>query len=360
MSLGLPPTRPWRNFFDRWAWLIVPGGMALVSRALSIALVLHAAQAGSPLVGASPLVNWDGQWYLRIVRDGYHAEAITTGHHDFAFFPGWPLVIRIVSLNGILPFDITAVVLANVLFIAAAVAAYGLFVRRFGARPAVLGTLLLCFNPVSYVYSLAYSEPLFTLVVALYFLDRRGRSTPLYAAVATLVRVSGLAIAASAAVMLVLRRGHRRTLLLSGAAVALAFAAWWVFIWHLTGSFTGWLQGTPGWDRDQGIASITFMWRHHRSWALEWMGLVALMIVGSLLMVRRHPDLAVYGLVAIAFTFVSGAVWSMPRHSLAAFPAFGALADRLGTRLSSLLLVAFLVGEYVFTGLAFGANANPP
>ena len=144
----------------------------------------------------SPFMSWDSQWYLHIAQYGYHPASIQPpvpvgGHHDFAFFPGWPLVIRIISLNGALPMHGLAVIAANLFFVLAAITAYQLFADRFNEQTALWGTLLLCFNPAAYVFSMAYTESLFVLLAALYFLDRYGRMSPVYAGLSSLVAFPG-------------------------------------------------------------------------------------------------------------------------------------------------------------------------
>ena len=160
--------------------------------------------------------------------------------------------------------------------------------------------------------------------------------------------------------MFVLGRTSRKWLLVICAAVALGFSAWWVYIWQLTGNFYGWMEGSPTWLPKQGIDGITNMYSRQPTWELGWMAFVALMVVGSALMIRRHPDLAVYGLVAVSMTLIGAPPSSMPRHAMVAFPAFAALADRLGPRLSAVLMIAFAVAQVVFLDLAFGSARQPP
>jgi len=355
---------------SRFAWIVVPFVIALASRGFSVALLLQYQRAALslPRLGpfTSPFAAWDGQWYLQIVSTGYHAQALQSaaldgGHHDFAFYPGWPLIIKLVSLNGLLPIDITAVVLANGLFIIAAIVAYRLFADRFSERTALWATLLLAFNPVAYVFSMAYTESLFVLALALYFVDRYGRAAPVLAGAATLIRISGLAIAASAAVMFLFGRIPRLTAFLVGVAVLIAFGAWWTYIWRLTGSFNGWFEGSAAWSRDQGITSVLHEGYRDPVHVAVWIGFVALMIIGSLLLLRRHTDMAVYGLAAIAMSLIGAPASSMPRHAMVAIPAFAAFADRLGPRLSAVLLVVFAVGQIWFVNFAFApAMRNPP
>jgi len=359
----------WPGAVSRARWFAAPVAIAIASRLFSA--VLLARQAGAagllpPLVrDGSPFVAWDAQWYLHIALYGYHSAAIQAsgspvGHHDFAFFPGWPLLMRVVSLNGVLHLDPLAVVLANLLFILACVTAYQFFAARFSERTALWATLLLCFNPAAYVFTMAYSEALFMLLAALYFADNYGRLSPVYAGLSTFVRISGLAVGVSAAAMMFSRRMPRARVALIVAAVTAAFAAWWIYIWRLTGLFNGWFEGSPSWQKEEGVAAIGTELNKQPIWELAWIGFVGLMILGSVLLIRRHTDLAIYGLAAIAMSLIGAPASSMPRHAMIAFPAFGALADRLGSRLSAVLVILFAIGEIAFVGLAFGPSRQPP
>ncbi len=62
--------------------------------------------------------------------------------------------------------------LANLLFIAAAVLAWRLLAERFDPDLATGAVALFAFSPSACVFSLAYSEPLFLLLAAAYFLSR--------------------------------------------------------------------------------------------------------------------------------------------------------------------------------------------
>jgi hypothetical protein len=349
-------------------WWLLPLAVAVVSRVFSVLLI--ARYLGNPnqiptiIDDQSPFVAWDGQWYLHIAGTGYHAEPImhseVAGLHDYAFYPVWPTLIRLASVFGVLPMAGTAVVLANVLFIAAAIAVYRFVAERFGQAMALPALMLLAFNPAAYVFSMAYSESAFLLITALFFLDRFGRLSPVLGALAAVTRASGVAIGAAAAVVLVLRRNERLIPFLVCVSVALGFALWWTYIWQLTGQFTGWFQGSPSFSLYNGADSIMQELKTRFGFELLWGGFVLVMLLGSLLLVRRHPELAVYGLVAIALSIVGAPAHSTPRHSMVAFPAFAAIAERLGPRFTMVLAGLFAVGEFLFVDFAFGPLHRPP
>jgi hypothetical protein len=346
---------------------VVPAAIGVASRAYS-AVLLHlcAHNRTLPLLGSnrSPFVAWDAQWYLHIARFGYHAAAIQPGpnggHHDFSFSPGWPALIWLGSIGGRLPMDVVAVVLANLIFIAAAITIHRLLTQRFNDAVATAGVALLAFNPAAYTLSMAYSEPLFLLIVGLYFLSRSARSAPILGATAMLTRFSGIAIIASALVDMLSRPTTRPRMVAVIVAVAVAFAGWWWFVWQLTGSPTGWLGGSPAWNSHQGPSAIAYALLRRPGDELLRLAFLGIVIGGCLLLLPRHADLAVYGLCAIVLSLAGGPYWSMPRHAMVAFPAFGAIAERLGRRGSALLVAAFLVAQLLFLRMSLGPNPTPP
>jgi len=339
-------------------WALPPVVIATASRAFSAALVWLANALGHPH-RLNPFVAWDAGWYLQVAKSGYHATPVTLSgtnvHYDFAFFPLWPAVIRLCTL-GVLPAAATSVVLANLLFIAAAVLLWKLLAERFEATLATGTVALLAFSPPAYVFSLAYSEPLFLLLAAAYFLGRmRPLRRGLLAALAMAARISGAAIVASAAVEALLTQGRaRRAALLTVVLGMAAFAAWWLFIAWLVHDPLGFLHGSPSWGRSSGVVQIVDQLRHPDLRRLAALGFTALVLVGGLLVFRRDRELGVYAVVAVALGLLPGGlIASMPRYSLVAFPAFAGLAERLGRRGTLVLVVVFALAQWFFVSWSF-------
>lgn len=350
--------------------IAIPLLIAIASRIYStLLLVAIPSRVGRhpPLLtlDRSPFVAWDAQWYLRIAATGYHALPLQPGpnggHHDFAFYPAWPFLIRIASL-GVIPLSRLAVVLSNGLFVVGLILLYLLLLERFGEDAATNGVLLLAFAPAAYVFSLAYSEPTFLVLGTLVFL-LRGRRRILAAIGAMLARASGLAIFVSSVVAAWQARHDRarwRILLGMAVGVALTFGAWWTFIWALTGNPAGWLEGTPSWEKVAGIEAIARSLARPHGIDLAWLGFVALMLVVSVALIRRDPELGVYSVVAVGLSVMGAPETSMPRHALMAFPAFGLLGERLGRRGTIALTILFAVMQIWFVAVAFGAQPKAP
>jgi hypothetical protein len=351
----------WAGIRERHGWLVWPAAIALVSRAYSLLVIAAAAVLRhAPLFGRNGLTTaWDGQWYLEIARFGYHAQPVQRGgiggHHDYAFFPLWPTLVRLVALG---PGDVArvAVILAPVLSVLAAIVIAAVLARPFGRSTATAGVALLMFSPGAFVLSMAYSEPLFLLLAALALLATAPARRGLLAALAMLTRIAGVAIVAAEGVRFVRSRGRDRTALLAAIGGAVGFATWWLAVALISGSPIGFLRGSPDWATATGIGSVLAVIRSGDPGMLAELGFAALVLVGAVLAMRRDLTLGVYAATAMGLALLPGGlVASMPRYALAAFPAFAGFATVTGRRGSVVLTILFAIGQIGVAWLAFVA-----
>ncbi len=223
------------------------------------------------------------------------------------------------------------------------------------------GLLLFSFSPAAYVYSLAYSEPLFLLAaagaIAMREVPSRWRTRTFLAFVAQFARVTGIALAV-AMIPDLLARSRRRSTLGPMLAVILALGSWCGFIALLTGDPLGYLQGTPSWFQngftpDGQLSGLPSLITDFNSIKVLVILFPVVVVVGILRVFRDgHADLAIFAAVLVATSLLEP--WrSMPRLAAVAFPAFGGLAALLPTwRSRVVLLTAFGVAE---VGFAYGA-----
>jgi hypothetical protein len=142
--------------------------------------------------------NWDGQWYIRIARDGYFYDPRAMS--SVAFFPAFPLAGRcLVWVTG-LDYDLALTLVANVCFFFALVL-WGAYLRQrpnLPARTAPYACLTLALFPVGFFFRMAYSESLLLLlaILVLYGLARQWPILMLAALVglATAARPVGMAL----------------------------------------------------------------------------------------------------------------------------------------------------------------------
>ena len=107
----------------------------------------------------SSWANFDGVHYLTIAREGYDAS-----HLISAFFPVFPLFIRIVSvLPGSTLF--WGLMISHIAFISTLLIWTKFFNEMYSNKVVVLSTLLLLAFPTSFFFGSVYSESLFLLLV---------------------------------------------------------------------------------------------------------------------------------------------------------------------------------------------------
>jgi hypothetical protein len=321
-----------------------------------------------------PATTWDAAWYLSIARSGYHAGPLLLtdrgGYHDFAFWPAWPTVLA--PFLKVVPeawYDVTASAVANALAIAALVLWVRVLEPAFGRRNALWGMAFVAFAPSSFVLSMGYSEPLFVLAAATFFLSRAGSPRrPLLAALAQATRVTGFALGAAAIPDLLRSRGRDRQAWLVLVAPLLVFAAWWLFLAYLTGDPGGFLQGTPSWLRVTGQLSGPSSWipdlQHDPRYLrpiLVWAVFMIAILIGTVLLFRRRlVHFGWYALAALIPTLVGASWQSMPRHSLLAVPAVAAFIAPLRDRWRVPLLGLSILAEIVVCEAMVGIRLISP
>lgn len=316
--------------------------------------------------------NWDVAHYLGIAHNGY-AEA-----NSIAFFPGWPLLVRLASLVG-LPELAVGMVLALVASGFAAAALY-----RLGGAPAAIAWLL---APTAVFTLVPYTEAAFC-AAAFWAWERatarQWGAAAVLAAVAASVRVSGVFLIVALAVLALTQAGSPRVrgrrLLWLGLPVAVV-AAYLGYLYAITGHWTAWLDAqASGWAR--GFAWPWQSLQHtldvlapgayadHPEWRWVFAAEIVSMAVGLLLTVvclvrRRWAEATWVGLQVLAF---GTSYWfmSVNRAVLLWFPLwivigglFGGLVARRGrvpwwrAALVALLALVALAVQAVWAWLFF-------
>jgi hypothetical protein len=145
---------------------------------------------------AAPAARWDAAWYLVIARYGYRPDLGSYTASRDAFFPLYPLGVRILGDTG-LPLVLAGVLLSTAALACALYAIHRLTTLELGGEAAHLAVLVMAFAPMAFFFSAVYSESLYlALSVGVFYAARRGRwlLAGLLAALAAATRSAGIVL----------------------------------------------------------------------------------------------------------------------------------------------------------------------
>jgi hypothetical protein len=327
-----------RSIFVWWA-----GSRALVFAA---ALGLHLAHAPRGYFGTAifrplfgPLASWDGVWYRLIAVHGY--LLVPGRQSDPAFFPLYPLVLKLVGATGI-PVAVGGLLLSNLLFLAALLAFDALTRELFDRDLARRATLLLAVFPTTYVCSMIYPESLVLLASALtglFAVRRRWGACAATVAIAALARPEGILLVLPILGCLVTRwqslrpdeRGRAVGAVLAGPAAAASFPLYLGWALH---DPLAWSKAQGAWGRSfrvDGIYDAVRGMSHQlASQAWPYRDFLGCVVTLALLAVARRAGAPrtwiALGAATVLIPLGSGSFESDARFALPALPVYWALA----------------------------------
>ena len=353
-----------------------PAGTILAAWAGSRLIVILSAVAAEGIVPRNPrlipgsggpiltsLTSWDGWWYLGIARSGYHAAPITGQYHDYAFFPLYPALVRLLSIATPAFDGLIAVLLSNVLFLVALWLLYRLTREVLDEERALWSAVLLCLFPFSWVFSIAYGESLFlALSLGSLLAAERGRAgwACVLALLAGVTRLPGTLLIVPLALILWRRLPERRALAWL-IVVPVGAALYALYVYRLTGNPGAYGESAAAWGASGiGAAAGGQSLGAHLDPMLATF--LATLLVYVFLLVYMRPDripLAYVSLpiLTLALVFASGDLQSVGRLGMVAFPYLWIVAGRrsawfrtawpaLSAGLLGILSVAIFAGWY--------------
>jgi hypothetical protein len=329
---------------------------------------------------------WDGAWYTEIARYGY-PHRIFNEHYGsrWAFFPGFPLVIRGTADITRLSIPDAAVLDATVLGLASAIAIWLAVREVFGPVIADRTVLLYAFFPAAYVLSMAYSEGLFLTAAAgcLFALSRRyWMSAALLAVVASLTKDYGVLLVACVAVAAVpvIARERKLRPLVAVLIAPTGFVAWLAFSWRETGTPLAFLQAERFWGNGHFtwfltpvVALSRLLTNFHNfdrgSYVLAAAGFLFAYIGVAILGRTRQEGIAipshwwVYIVGSLLAMASPNVLQSILRYSMAVFPLFAAYAWKIrrtweGPIVGVLAMMQGALALVVFVGMAHQLTAT--
>ena len=312
-----------------------------------------------PVVTVSDFLNiwnvWDSSWYLEIAKTGYSTAVNYLGEANYAFFPLYPMLIKLASVNS--HYLLSGLFISNICLLIACIYLYKFVALDSADETALRSIKYLFLFPTAFLFSAVLSESLFmALTIACLYYARRSK-WPLAGTLGFLIALSrppGVIIMLPLMYEYFRRSGFKIkrdacTLLLPVLGLSLYVA----YNWHLTGDPLGFVHIMATWGGQPTIPVTEIINRltQQNEW-IRFGALYTCTAIGLMVAFARKVDFGAWllGVMLIMiplFTTQSG--FSMLRYIAVVFPLFIILAKLGEDRRTDLVLtISLAVTQIVF------------
>ena len=293
--------------------------------------------------------NFDGVHYLRIAQDGY------VNQFAQAFFPLYPLLVRLISYLTFGNFLTAALILSNLAFFASLFLFYKLVKKISDEKIAIWSSAFLLAFPTSFYFQAVYTEGLFFLLIiaSFYFFQQKKIILASFmGSLASATRLAGIFLAPSAA----LTKNKKNLIPIFTIPLGLL-----IYMMYLKIGFHNpfyFLTAQSIWGQERSTTEIVLLpqvfWRYIKillttnglplfNGILELTATIfaVIMLILSTKIVSR--EWLVFSWIAVITPTLTGTLASMPRYILIAFPIYIALAQIKSVPAKILLITSFMI-----------------
>lgn len=299
--------------------------------------------------------NFDGVHYLGIAKDGYAYQ------YTQAFFPLYPLAIRLFSQITSLNLIISGLIISNLTFLVALVVFYKLLAQKFNSNVALWSLVFLLVFPTSFYFGSVYTEGLFFLLtVSAFYLVGNNKIIPasILAGLASATKLLGIFLAPA---LLLSTKPKSIWPLLIGPLGTLAYMLYLHLafdnpLYFLTS------QQIFGQERETStIVLLPQVFFRYFKILLTTNGLLFVNAAFELVMttlalilifvVRKKIPTSwfIFSLLVVLTPTLTGTFASMPRYILIAFPIYIALATLGDWKLKTMIALFFIIILFIST-----------
>lgn len=299
--------------------------------------------------------NFDGVHYLRIAENGYAYQ------YTQAFFPVYPLLIRVVSPLTLGNHLLAGLLISNLAFFAALLIFFKLIKQTFDQKIAFWSCLFLLAFPTSFYFGAIYTEGLFFLLLIGFFylqLKQRLLAAAILAAISSGTRLIGLFQGIS-----VLKIRNLR----SQMPLLIAPIGFVAYVLYLKIAFDNPLYFLTSQDifgqgrsTDQIVLLPQVIYRYFKI-MLTTQGLplanalfeLAATVFALSIIIFGHKKIKrewlLFSLLAILTPTLTGTLTSMPRYILVVFPIYIILARIKSLTFKILIISIFVILQLLLT-----------
>jgi hypothetical protein len=324
------------------------------------------------------LLQWDSEWYFKIVTDGYQNNGDPTIQQSIVFYPLFPMLARgMATIGGLTPADAMLLV-SNAAGLLAIVILFKLVREEYGDQVALATTALVSFFPASVLLSAGYTEPLALLLIVSFFLALKRRyyfPAALLAGLTIATRSTGIVLLPVLVWEMWRNRDQKPFLPALLPCIVLATSGLWLFmiyLWSAFGSPFAFADGQVAFHEGTALTTrlvaalklepfTRMMLNDWNPWGqASWFTLlfIVLIVVGWSRLPSSWTLFAMAVLLLPYLTLSGGPAGfvSMSRFNLVSFPLFVILADLVSRAKWLLVALIGLFGASLFMNTALFAR----
>lgn len=297
--------------------------------------------------------RWDSGWYLSIVKNGYQASSDSHGQNNLAFFPLFPLLIKMaVSVvpaffRSDLLIIVAGILISNLCLLGSLWLLYQLTLKIYQNSQVAENSLwFLLMFPASFIFSCFYTDSLFlflSLGCVYLLMEKKYWLMGLAGFLAALTRSQGVFLVFPILYelwllrkKLLIHKSDALQLFLASLLTVLGALAFYIYCQFAWGNFFAPMAAQTAWGR-----FLTWPWHSIISPKSfvgfvtpvdKWITVICLVTSLYSFKVLKNKGLAAYALVSLLLPLTTGVVQSMTRYATVAFPLFiiwSHLASRL-------------------------------
>lgn len=282
------------------------------------------------------LNKYDAGWYAKIVNYGYNLPPLQDGQANWAFFPLFPLIVRL--LHRIMPIDIWILgssVSTIFLAIAMVVLYKYIILTREDEKVGKVIVYFYCFGVFSFYSSSMYSESLYMLLlISCYYFMKREQYVKMgiCGCLLSMTRNTGILFVFAILVYwiqkfrsestdksikaFVTKTLYKYNLILGTCLVPLGLFSYMIYLKMTLGDALAFIHVQTAWWRENGNMLRNFWNALFENFPPSYLGvsaLVVLILIGILLFKHKRIDEAIMPLL-IFFISGSSSLGSVPRY----------------------------------------------
>lgn len=320
------------------------------------------------------VMRGDSWWFKNIVEHGYMHETVTgdpirNGQANWAFFPLFPLLTKLVTFLGSSS-SIAAIIVNQLFLLLALIISYRLALGMFSRQVALLLPLAIAVSPANIWFMAAYSDMsyLFISILAFYCLQRQSYWWfVFFGFLLALTRFTGFLMIVPL-IISYWRNGYLLAgkkwwrLILQSALILSGLGAFMLVLYLTMGDPLAFYHIQSAW----GHLGTSWFREPITSWLATWhsgvghdrlfLVLVPLWLI--ILVWDKYYEEAAFALVCLLAPLAAGSLWSYSRYVMGIYPFYLAIAviarKNYLLGILMLLLAAFISAGYWTTWLNDG------